>query len=162
MKDKLIDREQAGEFGSRLRRAGKRFVFANGCFDLLHAGHIRYLADAKGQGDILVVGVNGDESVRKLKGKGRPILPQSDRAELVGALACVDHIIIFDELTAAGLLDELRPHVHCKGTDYSTETVPERETVLAYGGEVRIVGDPKEHSTRSVIREIVNKYAHGR
>ena len=162
MKDKLIDREQAGEFGSRLRRAGKRFVFANGCFDLLHAGHIRYLADAKGQGDILVVGVNGDESVRKLKGKGRPILPQSDRAELVGALACVDHIIIFDDLTAAGLLDELRPHVHCKGTDYSTETVPERETVLAYGGEVRIVGDPKEHSTRSVIREIVNKYAHGR
>ena len=160
--DKLIDREQAGEFGSRLRRAGKRFVFANGCFDLLHAGHIRYLADAKGQGDILVVGVNGDESVRKLKGKGRPILPQSDRAELVGALASVDHIIIFDDLTAAGLLDELRPHVHCKGTDYSTETVPERETVLAYGGEVRIVGDPKEHSTRSVIREIVNKYAHGR
>ena len=160
--DKLIDREQAGEFGSRLRRAGKRFVFANGCFDLLHAGHIRYLADAKGQGDILVVGVNGDESVRKLKGKGRPVLPQSDRAELVGALACVDHIIIFDDLTAAGLLDELRPHVHCKGTDYSTETVPERETVLAYGGEVRIVGDPKEHSTRSVIREIVNKYAHGR
>ena len=160
--DKLIDREQAGEFGSRLRRDGKRCVFANGCFDLLHAGHIRYLADAKGQGDILVVGVNGDESVRKLKGKGRPILPQSDRAELVGALACVDHIIIFDDLTAAGLLDELRPHVHCKGTDYSTETVPERETVLAYGGEVRIVGDPKKHSTRSVIREIVNKYAHGR
>ena len=160
--DKLIDREQAGEFGSRLRRGGKRFVFANGCFDLLHAGHIRYLADAKGQGDILVVGVNGDESVRKLKGKGRPILPQSDRAELVGALACVDHIIIFDDLTAAGLLDELRPHVHCKGTDYSTETVPERATVLAYGGEIRIVGDPKGHSTRSVIQEIVNKYAHGR
>ena len=162
MKDKLIDREQAGEFGSRLRRDGKRFVFANGCFDLLHAGHIRYLADAKGQGDILVVGVNGDKSVRKLKGKGRPILPQSDRAELVGALACVDHIIIFDELTAAGLLDELRPHVHCKGTDYSTETVPERATVLAYGGEIRIVGDPKGHSTRSVIQEIVNKYTHGR
>ena len=160
--DKLIDREQAGEFGSRLRRAGKRFVFANGCFDLLHAGHIRYLADAKGQGDILVVGVNGDKSVRKLKGKGRPILPQSERAELVGALGCVDHIIIFDELTAAGLLEALRPQVPCKGTDYNTETVPGRETVLDYGGEVRIVGDPKEHSTRSVIREIVNKYAHGR
>ncbi len=162
MKDKLIAREQAGEFGSRLRRDGKRIVFANGCFDLLHAGHIRYLADAKGQGDILVVGLNGDKSVRKLKGKGRPILPQSERAELVGALGCVDHIIIFDELTAAGLLEALRPHVHCKGTDYTTETVPERDTVLAYGGEVRIVGDPKEHSTRSVIREIVNKYAHGR
>ncbi len=162
MKDKLIAREQAGEFGSRLRRDGKRIVFANGCFDLLHAGHIRYLADAKGQGEILVVGENGDKSVRKLKGKGRPILPQSERAELVGALGCVDHIIIFDELTAAGLLEALRPHVHCKGTDYTTETVPERETVLAYGGEVRIVGDPKEHSTRSVIREIVNKYAHGR
>ncbi len=142
MKDKLIAREQAGEFGSRVRRDGKRFVFANGCFDLLHAGHIRYLTDARKQGDLLVVGLNGDESVGKLKGKGRPILPQSDRAELVGALACVDHIIIFEELTAANLLDELRPHIHCKGTDYTTETVPEKETGLAYGGEVRIVGDP--------------------
>ena len=162
MKKKLIAREQAGEFGSRLRRDGKRIIFANGCFDLLHAGHIRYLTDAGKQGDILVVGLNSDESVRKLKGKGRPVLPVSDRAELVGALACVDHIIIFDEPTAANLLDELRPHVHCKGTDYTTETVPERETVLAYGGEIRIVGDPKDHSTRSVIQEIVNKYAHGR
>ena len=162
MKNKLIERGRVREFGSRLRGAGKRIVFANGCFDLLHAGHIRYLESAKMQGDLLVVGLNGDKSVRKLKGKGRPILPVSDRAELISALACVDYIIIFEELTAGSLLDTLRPHVHCKGTDYTTETVPERELVLAYGGEVQIVGDPKEHSTRSVIRDIITKHAHGR
>ena len=162
MKNKLIERERAREFGLRWRGAGKRIVFANGCFDLLHAGHIRYLESAKMQGDLLVVGLNGDKSVRKLKGKGRPILPVSDRAELIGALTCVDYIIIFEELTAESLLDTLRPHVHCKGTDYTTKNVPERELVLAYGGEIQIVGDPKEHSTRSVIREIITKHAHGR
>ena len=162
MNAKMIPRDQIREFASRMRTAGKRVVFANGCFDLLHAGHVRYLTEAKKQGGVLVVGLNNDASVREIKGAGRPILSERDRAELVGALACVDHITIFHESTAAVLLDELRPHVHCKGTDYTVESVPERETVLGYGGEIRIVGDPKRHSTRSLIQYILARYAHGR
>jgi rfaE bifunctional protein nucleotidyltransferase chain/domain len=140
--------------GERLRGQGQRIVFANGCFDLLHVGHVRYLEAARRQGDVLVVGINGDESVRVLKGKGRPLLPAVARAELVAALRAVHYVIIFDELTAEKLLHELRPHVHCKGTDYSAESVPEREAVKGWGGEVMIVGDPKSHSTRDLIARI--------
>ena len=162
MTAKLIPRDRIRAFASRTRTAGKRVVLANGCFDLLHAGHVRYLTEAKKQGDVLVVGLNSDASVREIKGAGRPILSERDRAELVGALACVDYITIFHEPTAAALLDELRPHVHCKGTDYTVESVPERETVLGFGGEIQIVGDPKLHSTRSLIQHILARCAHGR
>ncbi len=159
---KLMARNRVGELGARMRKDGKRVVFANGCFDLLHAGHVRYLAGAKKQGDVLIVGINGDTSVRHAKGPGRPILAESGRAELVAALAAVDHVVIFPEPTATPILRELRPDVHCKGTDYTEQNVPERETVLTYGGEIRIVGDPKHHSTRSLIREILQKHADGR
>jgi len=141
------------------RAAGKTIVFANGAFDLLHAGHVRYLEAARAQGDWLVVGVNSDASVALAKGRGRPIVPQQERAEIVAALACVDAVVIFGEDSPADLLSRLRPQVHAKGTDYAAETVPEREVVAAYGGMTVIVGDPKEHATTELIeriRETVN------
>jgi len=156
--DKLVSRAELSGRGERWRREGKRIVFANGCFDLLHVGHIRYLQGAKEQGDMLVVGINSDRSVRDLKGEGRPLLPAEARAELVAALECVDHVVIFDDLTAEPVLHDLRPHVHCKGTDYTEQTVPEREVMKALGGEVRIVGDAKGHSTRDVLTEIVKRF----
>ena len=143
--------------GERLRREGRRIVFANGCFDILHVGHVRYLEDARRCGDVLVVGVNSDRAVAALKGEGRPILPEAGRAELVAALESVDYVVIFDELTAAEILLDLLPDVHCKGTDYSRDTVPEREVVKSYGGEVRIVGDAKNHSTRELLAEIARR-----
>ena len=154
MSASLIPRGEVRALGERLRRAGRRIAFANGCFDLLHVGHVRYLEEAKSCGDVLVVGVNSDRAVATLKGPGRPILPAAGRAELVAALESVDYVVIFDEPTAAEVLLELRPDVHCKGTDYSRETVPEREIVKSFGGEVRIVGDPKNHSTRQLLAEI--------
>jgi len=154
MSASLIPRGEVRALGERLRRAGRRIAFANGCFDLLHVGHVRYLEEAKTCGDVLVVGVNSDSAVAALKGPGRPILPAAGRAELVAALESVDYVVIFDEPTAAEVLLELRPDVHCKGTDYSRETVPEREIVKSFGGEVRIVGDPKNHSTRQLLAEI--------
>ncbi len=150
----VIPREEVRALGERLRRAGCRIAFANGCFDLLHVGHIRYLEGAKRCGDVLVVGVNSDRAVAALKGQGRPIIPAEGRAELVAALESVDYVVIFDGLTAAEVLLDLRPHVHCKGTDYSRETVPERDVVKSFGGEVEIVGDPKNHSTRELLAEI--------
>ena len=138
------------------KETGRVVVFANGCFDLLHAGHIRYLEGARAEGDILVVGVNSDNSVRKLKGDDRPLMPESERAEILSALECVDHVIIFSDPTVDRILSELRPDVHAKGTDYTEETVPERETVLAYGGRIAIVGDPKDHSTRDYLKAIRN------
>ena len=157
MSAKIIPRAQVSALGERLRREGRRIAFANGCFDLLHVGHVRYLQGAKEQGDVLVVGVNSDRAVAALKGPGRPLLPAEARVELVAALAGVDYVVIFDDLTAEGVLRDLRPHVQCKGTDYSVETVPERAVMEELGGSVRIVGDAKSHSTRELLAEIVKR-----
>ena len=136
------------------RAAGRTIAFANGVFDLLHVGHVRYLNAAAQEADVLIVAINDDESVRKLKGKGRPILNEADRAELVSALACVDYVTIFPEPTVGPLLEAIRPDVHCKGTDYTLDSVPERDVVRAYGGRTAIVGDPKDHSTRDLLARI--------
>ena len=136
------------------RAAGRTMAFANGCFDLLHVGHIRYLEAAAREADRLIVAINDDASVRRLKGEGRPILAAADRAELVAALRWVDYVVIFPEPTVGPLLEAIRPDVHCKGTDYTVDTVPEREIVRAYGGRIAIVGDPKDHSTRDLLARI--------
>ena len=136
------------------RAAGRTIAFANGCFDLLHVGHIRYLESASREADVLVVAVNDDDSVRHLKGPGRLVLPAVDRAELVAALRCVDYVVIFSEPTVGPLLTALRPDVHCKGTDYTVDSVPEHGIVEAYGGRTAIVGDPKDHSTRDLLARI--------
>ncbi|HEX5474469.1 MAG TPA: adenylyltransferase/cytidyltransferase family protein [Vicinamibacterales bacterium] len=136
------------------RAAGRTVAFANGCFDLLHVGHVRYLQAAAREADLLVVAVNDDASVARLKGSGRPILNGRDRAELVAALRGVAYVTLFPEPTVAPLLVELKPDVHCKGTDYTAASVPERDTVLGYGGRIAIVGDPKDHSTRDLIARI--------
>lgn len=136
------------------RRAGRTVALANGCFDVLHVGHVRYLQGARREADVLVVGVNGDRSVERVKGPGRPIMPAEDRALLVAALRAVDHVVVFEEDDVKRLLLELRPDVHCKGTDYTPETVPEKDVVRSYGGRVAIVGDPKDHDTRALIRRI--------
>lgn len=133
------------------RRAQKSIVLANGCFDLFHVGHIRYLAGAKNLGDILVVGLNSDQQVRNLKGSGRPYMPESERAEIISALRCVDIVTIFPEPTVEELIRAIRPDFHAKGTDYTTETVPERDIVRECGGKVAIVGDPKDHSSSEII-----------
>jgi len=138
--------------------AGRRTVLANGCFDILHVGHVRHLEEARKLGDVLVVAINSDRSVRELKGPGRPILNEHERVALVSALRCVDHVVVFDEPDVTRVLEVLRPAVHAKGTDYTEATVPERQQVLAYGGQVRITGDPKDHSTRDVIRKILQTY----
>ena len=136
------------------RRDSRTIAFANGCFDLLHVGHVRYLRAAADEADLLVVAINDDQSVKALKGDGRPILKAEDRAELVAALACVDFVIVFPEPTVGPLLELLRPDVHCKGTDYTLESVPERDIVRAYGGRIAIVGDSKDHSTRDLLARI--------
>lgn len=157
MSAKIIPRAQVSALGEQLRREGRRIAFANGCFDLLHVGHVRYLQGAKEQGDVLVVGVNSDRAVAALKGPGRPLLPAEARVELVATLGCVDYVVIFDDLTAEGVLRDLRPHVQCKGTDYSAETVPERTVMEELGGTVRTVGDAKSHSTHELLAEIVKR-----
>ncbi len=136
------------------RAAGRTVALANGCFDLLHVGHVRYLAGASLEADVLVVAINDDESVRQLKGEGRPILAAADRAELVAALRGVDYVVVFSGPTVAPVIAAIRPDVHCKGTDYTTETVPERGQVRAYGGRIAIVGDPKDHSTRDLVARL--------
>jgi rfaE bifunctional protein nucleotidyltransferase chain/domain len=136
------------------RAAGRSVAFANGCFDLLHVGPVRYLQAAAREADRLVVALNDDRSVAALKGPNRPLLSEQDRAELVAALRGVDYVVIFPEPTVTPLLVALRPDVHCKGTDYTVETVPERDTVRAYGGRIAIVGDPKDHSTRDLLARI--------
>ncbi len=136
------------------QKAGRKVVFVNGCFDLLHVGHVRYLEAARALGDVLVLGLNGDESVRVLKGPGRPLMKQEERAEVLSALECVDYLVLFDEVTAHGILEKLQPDIHAKGTDYTRETVPEKDTVLSYGGSIAIVGDPKDHSTQDFLRRI--------
>ncbi len=136
---------------------GKKVVLANGCFDILHVGHLRYLREARELGDVLVAAVNSDISMRAIKDEGRPILDQDERVALVSALACVDYVVVFDEPDVGRVLDVLRPAVHAKGTDYTEQTVPERDRVLAYGGAVRIAGDPKNHSTKDIIARILEK-----
>ena len=153
-REKILSLEALQSRLEELRRQGCRIVLTNGCFDALHVGHVRYLEAAKAEADVLVVGVNGDDSVRRLKGPGRPILEEGERALLVGALKAVDHVVVFPEDDAARLLLALRPDVHCKGTDYTPETVPERELVRSYGGRVAIVGDHKDHDTKKLIERI--------
>jgi D-glycero-beta-D-manno-heptose 1-phosphate adenylyltransferase len=139
---------------ARERAAGRTIAFANGCFDLLHVGHVRYLAGAAAEGDRLIVAVNDDRSVERLKGKGRPILPASDRAELVAALRGVDYVVVFADENVERLLLLLKPDVHCKGTDYTVDSVPERAVVAGYGGRTAIVGDAKDHATRDLLKRI--------
>ena len=153
MADNVVARERLIELVRQARQGGRTVAFANGCFDLLHVGHVRYLQAAAAEADLLVVGVN-DDAVASTKGPGRPILPAADRAELVASLRGVDWVVIFPEATVEALLRELTPDVHCKGTDYTAESVPERETVLGYGGRIAIVGDPKDHSTRDLLARI--------
>jgi D-glycero-beta-D-manno-heptose 1-phosphate adenylyltransferase len=136
------------------RAAGKSIAFANGVFDVLHVGHLRYLQDASKEADVLIVGVNGDDSVRAIKGEGRPVTNERERAELVSAIRGVSYVTIFHDSSPARLLSVLKPDVHCKGTDYTADTVPERAVVLAYGGRIAIVGDAKEHSTTDLLRKV--------
>lgn len=154
---KVVSRDELVRRVADERAAGRTIAFANGCFDLLHVGHVRYLESAKREADVLVVAINDDESVRRLKGEGRPILAAADRAELVAALRCVDYVVLFAEQTVGPLLTTLKPDVHCKGTDYTVESVPERDIVVAYGGRTAIVGDPKDHSTRDLLARISRK-----
>ena len=150
----ILTREELSERIASARASGARIVLANGCFDVLHVGHVRYLAGARELGDILVVGINSDEQVAIQKGAGRPVLPAMERAEIVAALESVTYVTIFDEPTVEQLLLALKPDVHAKGTDYTTESVPERDVVRSYGGEVAIVGDPKDHSTTEIIARL--------
>jgi len=147
----IAERSDLSRQVTELRKSGVRVVLANGCFDILHVGHVRYLQGARALGDVLIVGVNSDDQVRRLKGTGRPVTSEAERAEVVAALECVDLVTIFREPTVAELLLELRPDVHAKGTDYTEDTVPERDVVRSYGGRVAIVGDPKGHSTSEMI-----------
>lgn len=153
-REKIGTLDDASRVVAAARAAGRTVALANGCFDLLHVGHVRYLAGARAEADLLVVGVNGDASVARLKGPGRPLLPAPDRALLVAALRSVDQVVVFEEDDVTALLLALRPDVHCKGTDYTVETVPEREVVRSYGGRVAIVGDPKDHDTRKLIQRL--------
>jgi D-glycero-beta-D-manno-heptose 1-phosphate adenylyltransferase len=150
----VLTREELARRVAGDRSQGLTHAFANGCFDLLHVGHIRYLEGAAQEADRLIVATNDDESVKRLKGANRPVLAAADRAELLAALRSVNYVVIFPEPTVTPLLELLRPDVHCKGTDYTVESVPERETVRAYGGRIAIVGDPKDHSTRELLARI--------
>jgi rfaE bifunctional protein nucleotidyltransferase chain/domain len=149
---KIVGRKQLLERVEQWRLAGERIVLANGNFDLLHVGHVRYLRGAKELGGKLVVAVNSDESVRSLKGEGRPVMPAEERAEIVAALAVVDAVVIFPELDVRPLIREIRPDIQAKGTDYTVDSVPERDVLVEYGGQVAIVGDPKHHSTSEILR----------
>lgn len=149
---KILSREQVRDRVAEWRRAGERVTLANGCFDLLHVGHVRYLHAAKNLGGRLVVAINSDESVSALKGEGRPIMPAEERAEILAALADVDAVVIFGEKDVRALIRELRPDIQAKGTDYTAEGVPERDVVMECGGRVEIVGDPKDHSATEIIR----------
>jgi D-glycero-beta-D-manno-heptose 1-phosphate adenylyltransferase len=149
---KIVSREELRRHVDQWRSEGKQIVLANGCFDVLHVGHVRYLKAAKALGDKLIVAVNADESVRELKGEGRPAMPEDERAELLAAFEAVDAVLVFPELDVRAVIRELRPSVHAKGTDYTAESVPERDEVVACGGRVAIVGDPKDHSASEFLR----------
>jgi len=151
-KSKILSRGELRQRVEEWRGSGERVTLANGNFDLLHVGHVRYLRAAKALGGKLVVAINSDESVRKLKGEGRPVMPENERAEIVAALADVDAVVVFPELDVRAIIREIRPDVQAKGTDYTVESVPERDTVAECGGSVEIVGDPKDHSTSEILR----------
>lgn len=151
---KILTREQAVSMLSRAVRRGKTLALANGCFDLLHVGHVRYLQASKRQADLLLVALNSDASVRGLKGEGRPLQCEEDRAEIIASLACVDFVTVFGEPTVAPIIEALEPDVQCKGTDYTEATVPERDVVARHGGRVAIVGDPKDHATTELVRKM--------
>jgi rfaE bifunctional protein nucleotidyltransferase chain/domain len=155
MSGKIIpDRKMLADLVRKAREAGRKIVLANGCFELLHVGHVRYLQGARECGDLLVVAINSDASVRGLKGPGRPAVPQAERAEILAALEMVDYVHVFDEPDVRPILSALRPEVHAKGTDYTEENVPERDVVRSYGGRVAIVGDPKDHSTTELLANL--------
>src|SRR6202451_3490404 len=149
---KILSREELQQRAAAWKQAGEAITLANGCFDLLHVGHVRYLHAAKQLGGRLIVAINSDESVRALKGEGRPLMPAEERAEILSALADVDAVVIFPERDVRALVREVRPNVHAKGTDYTVDTVPERDAVAECGGRVEIVGDPKDHSVTAIIR----------
>jgi rfaE bifunctional protein nucleotidyltransferase chain/domain len=154
---KILTRDALRRQVEKWRAAGEKTTLANGCFDLLHVGHVRYLRAARGLGGRLVVAINSDESVRELKGKGRPVMPAEERAEILAALADVDAVVIFPERDVRALVREIRPEVHAKGTDYAADNVPERDVVIECGGRVEIVGDPKNHSASEIIRKQLEK-----
>lgn len=151
---RILDRNRLIARVAIARKHGARIVLANGCFDFLHVGHVRYLEGARALGDVLVVAINADAQVRQLKGAGRPLVPERERAEVVAALRPVDFVTIFAEPTVEQMLRAIRPDIHAKGTDYTEETVPERDVVRSYGGRVCIVGDPKEHSSTEMVRKV--------
>jgi rfaE bifunctional protein nucleotidyltransferase chain/domain len=159
-REKILSRDGLQDVLEEHHRAGRKIVLANGIFDLLHVGHVRYLQAARAEGDLLVVGVNSDSSARKLKGEGRPILTERARAALVAAIDAVDYVVIFDEPDVRTLLRELQPDVHAKGTDYTAETVPERDLAALLGIRVAIVGDPKNHSTRDLLARLRGTSGH--
>jgi len=161
MTGKVLDLEAARAVAAAARASGRRVVLANGCFDLLHVGHVRYLEAARALGDVLIVGLNADASVRRLKGPGRPLMPATERAEMLAAFAVVDHVVVFDDDTADHLVSVLRPSIHAKGTDYALDSVPEGTSVRAGGGEVAIAGDPKSHSSRDLIAIIAARFPRG-
>lgn len=155
---RALSLEEAEDLAAQLRSQGRRLVLANGGFDLLHVGHIRYLQSAKALGDVLIVALNSDASVRRIKGRGRPLMNQAERAEILAALGCVDYVVTFDDDTADQVVKRLQPHVHAKGADYTEASVPERDAVLAVGGQVAIVGGPKSRSTRDLIAAILRAF----
>ncbi len=154
MPDKILTREELKRQVKSWRASGEKITLANGCFDLLHVGHVRYLHAAKQLGGKLVVALNSDDSVHQLKGEGRPLMPASERAEILAALSDVDAVVVFNELDVGALIREIRPDVHVKGTDYTAQSVPERDVVLECGGRVEIVGDPKDHSATEIIHRM--------
>jgi rfaE bifunctional protein nucleotidyltransferase chain/domain len=156
--NKLISRPRLAKIIARLKKHGKKVVFANGCFDLLHVGHIRFLRGAKSKGDVLVLGLNSDASVRKLKGRGRPLINQRERAEILSEFEFIDYLVIFNELTVDKTLETLLPTYHVKGTDYTKDTVPEKDMAKRLGIKIAIVGDRKNHSTKDLIKTIVEKH----
>jgi D-glycero-beta-D-manno-heptose 1-phosphate adenylyltransferase len=161
IREKIFARNELVDKLAEHRAKGEKIVLANGCFDILHVGHTRYLSGARAEGDVLVVAVNSDEGVRKLKGAGRPVLPELERSELVAGLESVDYVIIFDEPNVEPLLEALRPNIHAKGTDYTAETVPERAVAERLGIRVAIVGDAKNHSTRDLLAQLAGNESAG-
>ncbi len=157
MNDKILSREQLKRRAEKWRASGEKITLANGCFDVLHVGHVRYLHAAKELGGKLIVAVNSDESVRKLKGDGRPHIPENERAEILAALADVDAVVVFSEPDVRALIREIHPDVQAKGTDYTAESVPERDVLAEFGGRVEIVGDPKDHSATEILRQMEQK-----
>jgi D-glycero-beta-D-manno-heptose 1-phosphate adenylyltransferase len=158
MAEVIVNHDVLAEKIRGLKTKGKKIVLTNGCFDLLHVGHVRYLRGAKELGDVLVLALNSDASIKKLKGKERPLLPQEDRLGILSAFEMVDFITVFENDTVSPLLLKLKPDIHAKGTDYTPDTVPEKDTVASYGGKTAVVGDPKDHATKDLVKEILRKY----